>query len=60
MSDNEFKKMFKYYKQKEPPPSFDEVLDPADGRFYEYFKEIQIKEPKGNFPCKLVKCHGNR
>ncbi len=27
MSENEFKKMFKYYKQKEPSPSFDQVLD---------------------------------
>ena len=27
-----------------------QVLDPADKRFQEHFKQVQMKELKGNFP----------
>ena len=29
MAENEFKKVFKYYKARDPPPSLEQVIDPA-------------------------------
>jgi len=45
MPENEFKKIFKYYKRKDPPPSFENVIDPSSPENQSHFKKIKVAEP---------------
>eukprot|EP00088_Acartia_fossae_P067790 TRINITY_DN8497_c0_g1_i4.p1 TRINITY_DN8497_c0_g1~~TRINITY_DN8497_c0_g1_i4.p1 ORF type:complete len:362 (-),score=59.68 TRINITY_DN8497_c0_g1_i4:37-1089(-) len=47
-SENEFKKMFKYYKRKKPLPDLQNVIDPSVHHFKHHFDEIEVYSDKGN------------
>jgi len=39
--DNQFRSVFKYYKRKQPPPSFDDVIDPHNSDHWDLFKNLE-------------------
>jgi len=39
VDENQFRSIFKYYKRKHPPPSFDNVIDPHNSDHWDLFEE---------------------
>lgn len=37
--ENKFRSVFKYYKKKQPPPTFDDVIDPHNGDHEDFFEQ---------------------
>ena len=56
--DNKFKELFKHFKRKQPPPSFDEVTDPYNNEHWKLFSEQSachtFKGPE------VERCHMNQ
>jgi len=59
IAENNFKKIFKYYKQKNPPPNFDNVIDASKIEHESYFDNVDplVKNCELELPILPTNCN---